>query len=379
MLSANALALTKCVKRPCMVYEKPLDKGKIEERKLTEVIDDIKKTKQCPAFDGDNEIEGLLYTEERYRKVAKVLQFNTGVELYDNFEELLTDSAEEHWTQITRNTPDAARTVDSFNQHMESFYTKYVDDKARNIMFKYLPMLKKPRNAEPAEHVKRMQTLCRYSNKLPGTVPVKSDEEIKELIFDSFPDDWTTQYNRSGRNLQEETMAQVLQFMKDEKNYKDNEDTKRKSHPTKKTSNNGSHSKRRNEDAKRDPKRNRKSNPCKYHNGHHDWYDCIFNPRSKNFKPDRQRPSLNKEETTSSGHKPGGYRQGPHYYTDGHGRVPPSFAYLPPVPSTPPIGPPMSGSVPSSVSFYSSDTNGTKSGAAPHFYVQAPPGSVGWR
>ena len=76
-MSANAVALSKCIKRPCIVYEEKLNRKEIEETKLYEVIDDVKKTKTVPMFDGSTDIEGLLYTEERYRKVARQLQFFT--------------------------------------------------------------------------------------------------------------------------------------------------------------------------------------------------------------------------------------------------------------------------------------------------------------
>ena len=210
MMSANALALAKCIKRPYMVYEDKLNKSSMEEVKLSELIDDMKKTKSCPVFDGTDDIEGLLYTEERFRKAARQLQFFTGPELYDNFEELLRETAEEHWTQMTSATPNNALTPDSFNNHMNEFYTKYVDEDARDQMFAYIDMLVKPRNATPNEHVNRMTTLLRYSNKLPGTDAVKDDESIKKIIFKSFPDDWQITYNPSGRDLHDQTMAQVL-------------------------------------------------------------------------------------------------------------------------------------------------------------------------
>ena len=192
--------------------------------------------------------------------------------MYDNFEELLSDSAEEHRTQITQATPNANRTVASFNRDVQELYTKYVDQKARNIMFKYLPLLKKPRNCNPSDHVKRMKTLFRYANKLPGTAALKTEDDIKEIIFDSFPDDWTTQYNRSGRDLENETMAEVVQFMKDEKNYKDNEDSKKKSHNSHTKGNHKKTSgKRNNEDSRHYTKKSKKENPCRYHDGHHEW------------------------------------------------------------------------------------------------------------
>eukprot|EP00957_Ditylum_brightwellii_P111601 8512270-Ditylum_brightwellii.AAC.1 len=58
------------------------------------------KTKKCPVFIGAEGIEGFLYVDEHFRSVAHQLEFTTGAELFDNFEEILTDSAEEKWDTI---------------------------------------------------------------------------------------------------------------------------------------------------------------------------------------------------------------------------------------------------------------------------------------
>eukprot|EP00957_Ditylum_brightwellii_P102873 7839766-Ditylum_brightwellii.AAC.1 len=58
------------------------------------------KTKKCPVFTGAEGIEGLLYVEEHFRSVERQLEFTTGAELFDKFEEILTDSAEEKWDTI---------------------------------------------------------------------------------------------------------------------------------------------------------------------------------------------------------------------------------------------------------------------------------------
>lgn len=72
-----------------------------------------------------------------------------------------------------------------------------------------------------------MTTLLRYSNKLPGADAEKDDDAIKRIMFKSFPDDQQISHNRSGRKVRNQTMTQILQFMKDDKNYKGNQDRKK--------------------------------------------------------------------------------------------------------------------------------------------------------
>ena len=136
-------------------------------------------------------------------------------------------------------------------------------------MFAYIDMLVKPCNAAPNKHLYRMTTLLRYSNKLPGTEAVKDDESIKKIIFKSFPDDWQITYNRSGRSLKYQMMAQVLQFMRDEKNYKDNQDRKKNPQPSKEKSKGGSKRKYDDQNSQHGTRKQyQNKNPCMYHDGY---------------------------------------------------------------------------------------------------------------
>eukprot|EP00957_Ditylum_brightwellii_P023931 1804420-Ditylum_brightwellii.AAC.1 len=78
--------------------------------KLVQLHDDgTIKIKKCPAILGTEEIEGLLFVEEQFCSIAWQLHYATGVEIVDNFEEiLLTGLAEEKWDTLTsRINPEA--------------------------------------------------------------------------------------------------------------------------------------------------------------------------------------------------------------------------------------------------------------------------------
>eukprot|EP00957_Ditylum_brightwellii_P056949 4316602-Ditylum_brightwellii.AAC.1 len=57
-------------------------------------------------FTGLEGIEGLIYVVECFRKVTKQLNFDTGPELLDNFEEVVMDNAEEKWVNHVQNIID---------------------------------------------------------------------------------------------------------------------------------------------------------------------------------------------------------------------------------------------------------------------------------
>eukprot|EP00957_Ditylum_brightwellii_P018009 1356970-Ditylum_brightwellii.AAC.1 len=70
-------------------------------------------------------MEGLLYVEEHFRSVAWQLNFTEGSELFDNFEEVLTDSAEEKWDTLTSGIDQLSRSADRFDHAIKEFYLKY--------------------------------------------------------------------------------------------------------------------------------------------------------------------------------------------------------------------------------------------------------------
>eukprot|EP00957_Ditylum_brightwellii_P085083 6469184-Ditylum_brightwellii.AAC.1 len=84
--------VTKPLKQPCILYETKFKHSDLERVKLVQLHDDgTTKIKKCPVFLGTEGIEGLLYVEERFRSVAQQLHYTTGVEMFDNFKEILTD------------------------------------------------------------------------------------------------------------------------------------------------------------------------------------------------------------------------------------------------------------------------------------------------
>ena len=67
-----------------------------------------------PDFSGKEGIEGLLYVEEKFLKIACHLNYDTGIKFYDGFEEVLTDTAEEHWENIASGIANEDKTPEHF-------------------------------------------------------------------------------------------------------------------------------------------------------------------------------------------------------------------------------------------------------------------------
>uniref|UniRef100_A0A6V2AN04 Uncharacterized protein n=1 Tax=Ditylum brightwellii TaxID=49249 RepID=A0A6V2AN04_9STRA len=103
-------------------------------------------------FSGKEGIEGLMYVEECFRSIAHQLDYTTGMELFNNFEEILTDTTEEKWENLMSGIVDADKTDMRFNTEIALFYQTYCDNEARDIMFDYLKTLKCPVKVTPCDH-----------------------------------------------------------------------------------------------------------------------------------------------------------------------------------------------------------------------------------
>jgi hypothetical protein len=73
----------------------------------------------------------LLYVEERFCKIATcTLEWTTGQELFDGFEEVLLNMALMNWEDHTAPIPDADETPAQFDQTFQAIYRKYVSAEA---------------------------------------------------------------------------------------------------------------------------------------------------------------------------------------------------------------------------------------------------------
>jgi hypothetical protein len=141
----------------------------------------------CPIFNGEHDIEALLYVEERFRKIAsRTLLWTTGLELFDGFEEVLINTVLTNWEDLILRIAEADKTSERFEVVLQQLYRKYVDAEARDIQFEYFQTLRKPLKSSPLDHSSCMLTLACYGNKLLGNEPALTDDQVKKCIFQSF-------------------------------------------------------------------------------------------------------------------------------------------------------------------------------------------------
>jgi hypothetical protein len=252
--------------------------------------EDGKKSKICPVFSGEHGIEGLLYVESRFRTIASRFEFD-GPKYFEGFEEILQGTALTAWEMLADDVVENERNMERFEELLVSYYVDFCDVRARDTMYDYLKnKCKKPVGDEPRNHVRRMEVLYLYSSKLPGMEALMTDDQIKRAIFKTFPETWRKQYMRSAKNLEEDSMQEIVTFMQNEKAYADADKKINTNNGDKKRSKNENESNQNHMKKKFKGGRGggqgkvKPGDPCPHHFGH-SWNECFDNPRGSQFRP----------------------------------------------------------------------------------------------
>ena len=181
-------------------------------------------------------------------------------------------------------------------------------------------------------HAARVESLCRYANRLQGTNPVMGEELIKKTVFESFPVPWQDSYRMSRSVLANDTITQLVEHMnlchavdksRSERKRKHDDEgstddgSEANEHDDEGSEDEGSEEKERNGwqnktaesapsdsdtsddtdksetedqddtdagDDRKQPSRPNKGDLCPIHGGHR-WGNCSLNPKSVNYFP----------------------------------------------------------------------------------------------
>ena len=226
-------ATTRLLFKPCMAYKKAYKTSEMETvtlRNRTADGTDVKR--RCLVFTGDEGVEGLIQTKTRFNSVAHALQLEEGPELFDNFEQVLSDNAETRWQNLVADIADDDRTDVRFEDEYQNLLDSYATNRGRDYMRDYLTSAAvwKPHDMECAEHKERLTTLIKYTNMLSGTQDQIEANDEKHIVFKSFPDKWQQAYILSGHNYMTQTLDEIVQYMsnkKIEQDQKERDDRRR--------------------------------------------------------------------------------------------------------------------------------------------------------
>jgi hypothetical protein len=104
----------------CIECKSSFVKSELQTIKLRQNYDDgTRRECKSPVFNGEGTVECFLCVEERFRHHAAKTEWTAGPEMFDNFEEVLKDTALEKWETRTQNIVPADRTTQRFKQAVE--------------------------------------------------------------------------------------------------------------------------------------------------------------------------------------------------------------------------------------------------------------------
>jgi hypothetical protein len=75
--------------------------------------------------------------------------------MFDNFEEILQDTALEKWETRTQNVAQADQTMARFTQAFQEHLLECVDPFVKDCMIKYLNDFRRPMHVKPRDHATR--------------------------------------------------------------------------------------------------------------------------------------------------------------------------------------------------------------------------------
>ena len=183
------------------------------------------------------------------------------------------------------------KTKEKLKTKQETFIQTHTgSSNPRDIILDYVRSdkdCKKRRNTSNQAHASKIESLINIANRLKGTEPKQTANDIKRIIFNTFPEKWRDQCKLANNNFATDTLTDILTYFNACKTNADKEILK--AERTKKRQGRGTQ-KNKNDDRIRVARQNERQirKMCRRpgHRGH-TWHMCYDNPNGPNFRPSR--------------------------------------------------------------------------------------------
>jgi hypothetical protein len=308
--------LSKVISKTALSYHSPLEKL---ERVRVHIKREQHHTKYyVEQFDGiQGGMEALFRTEDAFRRACSAMNLNTNhaahrVAVNNLFADCLSGRALDAWLVLVDGMPSS-----NFDAIIQRFYLKFCRSSARDDMKVYLMTThcQKRGDTSVREHVARMETLIRYTDKLPGDVaPLGDSNEAKDIIFQTFHLTHKRDFKRIHGNHLAASLDDIITFMEDAYDGYEQEkalQTKKRHGSQSPHQDNGPNKKQRT--SGRDVGTNRSKERCVMHNGAHIFaLNCPGNKALSIYDPDHMTKWRNSQSAAHRSGRGGG--------RGGHGR-----------------------------------------------------------
>ena len=228
---------------PVLTYEPSFDKSEGDKQKTYVVSTgpppgnkERTKSKYIRIFDGDS-VEELLFTIINFESLATDLSMENNDRI-EQFQQILGPAPRAVWNLMI-STRGRAFPVNRWEAAKNAFIKEYAEDEdARDTVIAAFTTgdFLKPAEVSVKDHFTRIMEICSYINLLPSTINsgALTDNQKKNLFFNSFPKTWRYDYKRSAHDIRTATITQVKNFFFTKKHELDKEYKKKKSEKEKK-------------------------------------------------------------------------------------------------------------------------------------------------
>jgi hypothetical protein len=244
----------------------------------------IRKTKETKEVEFKCEIDGVMErtkinvyedgNDEEYLNMIKDFQnyletfeiwanANAARIVYRNFRRCLSGAAKDLWDDLNTIAEDEERDELTFNEHIEQLTSAVLGAEAFENQKDYLKSTRKPDKMSVKDWINRIKNINSYLPLMEPEARSFSERElIAEVISKNIPSAWKDQFKLSKLHLK----TRIKDIMGDLTIIEEVNHSKSSKKPLK--------------------------NPCRVHNGSHEWEDCRQNP--KNQQDDKKNEGKNK-------------------------------------------------------------------------------------
>ena len=293
----------------------------LETTKFVQVLPDHTEKHEVNTYTGREGLEAVIHCNTRFLRVASKCNW-TPQEKFEKYENILNDGALQYWTQTVIPSVFEVPTTDAlFTQALQMMVSHFSGcDKARDFIIEYVQSksCKKTMKTTVNDHVNRIEYLLHIANLCEGEEDHISESRVKRLLFNTFPAAWKTNFTNTGRIITDLTIPEIQQYFNLQKKLSDATAASyydSSSRNNKRNANQGrgsrwvNNKRRKNQDNQRDFNQGSGPSICRHveHrnlNKKHLWKDCVYNPRSQNYRgrpyeSSRSRPTSNNQNRGS--------------------------------------------------------------------------------
>jgi hypothetical protein len=251
----------------------------------------VRKTKETSSVEFKYNVDGSVEktkmnvyedgNDEEYLKLIKEFQNyidtygiwdeeNAARTIYRNFRRCLAGAARDLWDQVNVLEEDEERDELTFENHLKELTSTVLGEDALRYQKDYLKSTPKPEKMSVKQWINRIKNINSYLPLMQDNGRAFTEEElVSEVISKNIPSAWVKDFRMFKLHLKTRVKDVLTDLTMIEEQVK-------------------THLKPTNSD-----KRQHLKNPCRIHNGGHEWDDCRQNP--KNAKSD------GKDKTTDRG------------------------------------------------------------------------------